>query len=130
MSTEHTPAQSRAFAGLCVSEVAKATGLSRSTIFQLAAIADLGSPRHFIMPARGDVVYTPEGLVALIEFMELTARPDQAASLRAVVAQERQKAATRARVTTPDSAEVRAAASRWDLETEQRHEAIYGDRAA
>lgn len=126
MSTSKTAPAPRPFEGLCVSAVAKATGLSRSTIFTLASTAGLGSPRHFWMPERGDVIYTPEGLCALIDFMVLTDRADQAAPLREIVARERQKAATAAGVTTPDSAEVRG----WAARHEAQQDELYGQQEA
>lgn len=91
MSTE-TPQQRRAFAGLCITEVARATGLDRTEIYRAAEVAELGAPGDFRYE-RSEVVYTERGLKGLGEALDQLGHGVAAKALRARIAQARADAA-------------------------------------
>lgn len=114
-STDNT----QPFAGLSVQAVAEATGLSRATIYQAAEQQNLGVPAHFTYQ-HASVVYSAAGLCRLVEGLDQLGHSVASKALAAKLATERQRAANRAGVTSPDC--IRSLARRWDLAHEARTE--------
>lgn len=105
---------------MTVERVAKVTGLTRATIYQVGAVAGLGVPAHFTY-AHGIVVYTLAGLCQLAEALQ-TEHATAAKALAFELKLARQRAASEAGVTTPDDEEARKLAARWDHQLEARQE--------
>jgi hypothetical protein len=116
MSTDNT----QPFAGLSVQAVADATGLSRATIYQAAEHQSLGVPAHFTYQ-HGTVVYSAAGLCRLVEGLDQLGQSLASKVLAARLTMERQRAATAAGVTSPDTA--RSELRRWDIAHELQQEA-------
>jgi hypothetical protein len=101
---------------MTVDRVAEVTGLTRGTIYQVGAVAGLGSPAHFTY-AHGIVVYTLAGLCQIAEALQAE-HATAAKALAYELGLARQRAASAAGVTTPDDEEARKLAARWDVRVE------------
>jgi len=110
-----------------IDQVAAAAGVDRTTLYQAGDAVALGSPAHFVYRSHC-VVYTILGLCQLADGLLRIGRETEAKALAEFTRRERQLAASQAGVTTPDGA--RALARRWDIASENRHEQIYGGKAA
>jgi hypothetical protein len=102
-----------------IKAVCKVCSVSESTIYQAAAVAQLGSPGHFVWNGHC-MVYTPAGLCQLVQGLCEIDQPAAASLLAEEVRRLRQQAATGAGVTTPD--DQRDFARRWDIRVERQQD--------
>ena len=114
MSTQPNPP----VGGLSIQAVVKATGLSRSTIYQAAEAARLGSPAHFRYIGNA-IVYTFAGLCQLVQGLEELRQDDGAKLLRSLLGMARQQTATADGVTRPTEPAVESWLERWERRQEE-----------
>lgn len=102
----------RAFTGLNITEVARATGLERIDIYRAQEEAGLGAPGHFHYP-KGELVFTESGLAALAEALPRIGKTEAGKLLRARITMEREAIAARA-------ARRPGWLACWEIQTEER----------
>jgi hypothetical protein len=112
MSTENK-------AVMTVDRVVEVTGLTRAAIYRVCERRALGVPGHYIY-ANGVVAFTFGGLFQLAEGLQEDAMM-AAKALLFEIQQVRERAAAGA-VPTPDDAEARRIAARWDRQFEAHEE--------
>lgn len=79
----------RAFTGLSITEVTSITGLDRAEIYRARELEQLGIPGDFSYP-KGEEVYTPRGIAALVEALPKLGQDAAAKLLRVALEQARE----------------------------------------